>query len=244
MREWVSFEDGDGDTFVFDLTFLTSNWSCIYGSGCLGILEEPAPHLEHGCCSHGAHFTDKRDVKRTKQAIRRLTKADWQFRSVAKDLGGAITVNEDGATVTRTHEGVCIFQNRSGFPGGSGCALHGAALRAGERPLDWKPEVCWQVPLRLDHHVDDNGFATYTLREWRRRDWGEGGGDFHWWCTEDNRAFVDNRAVYETMRDEIREMVGDEMYDELVRYIERRPTAHEVFLPHPAKKVRPRRTKG
>ncbi len=240
MREWVSFEDGDGDTYVFDLTFLTSNWSCIYGAGCLGILEEPAPELEHGCCTHGAHFTDKDDVRRTRRAVNRLTKADWQFRAVAKELGGAITVNEDGATVTRTHDGVCIFHNRPGFAGGSGCALHGAARRAGERPMDWKPEVCWQVPLRLDHHRDDNGYDTYTLREWRRRDWGEGGEDFHWWCTENNLAFVDRRAVYQTMRDEIRAMVGDEMYAELVRFIERRPATNETFLPHPAKKVRAR----
>jgi hypothetical protein len=244
MREWVSFQDDDGDTWVFDLTFLTSNWRCIYGQGCLGILEEPAPELHHGCCTHGAHFTDADDLKRTTRAIRRLRPSDWQFHGVAKALGGAITVDEDGATVTRTHDGACVFNNRPGFEGGIGCALHAAALRAGERPLDWKPEVCWQVPLRLDHHVDDNGFGTYTLREWQRRDWGDGGDDFHWWCTEDNRAFVDERAVYVTMRDEIREMVGDDMYDQLARYVAARPKKPETFLPHPAKRVRPGRARS
>lgn len=241
MREWVSFEDDDGDTYVFDLTFLTSNWSCIYGAGCLGIGEQPAPELHQGCCVHGAHFSDAGDVKRTRKAIKRLGPEDWQLHGEAKRLGGALTTNEDGAVVTRTVDGACIFQNRPGFAGGIGCALHAAALRAGERPLDWKPEVCWQVPLRLDHAVDDNGFATFTLREWQRRDWGEGGAEFHWWCTDDDRAFVDRRPVWQTMRDEICEMVGEEMYDLLVRYVKARPKTSETWLPHPGVRRRARR---
>ena len=45
-REWVSFEDPDEErTWVFDVTFLTSNWTCIYGNGCQGVLTEPAPEL-------------------------------------------------------------------------------------------------------------------------------------------------------------------------------------------------------
>ena len=59
-----------------------------------------------------------------------------------------------------------------------GCALHIAALEAGERPMDWKPSVCWQVPLRLEHSTDESGHVTSRLREWKRRDWGEGGSDF------------------------------------------------------------------
>ena len=47
-------------TWVFDVTFLTSNWTCIYGNGCPGILDDPAPELEQGCCSYGAHFTRRR----------------------------------------------------------------------------------------------------------------------------------------------------------------------------------------
>ena len=58
---------------------------------------------------------------------------------------------------------------------------------AGERPIDWKPDVCWQLPLRLQEHTDDHGHVTSTLREWKRRDWGEGGHEFHWWCTDSAR---------------------------------------------------------
>src|SRR4051794_6421541 len=171
LHEWVSFEI-DGDTYVFDLTFLTSRWTCIFGDGCLGVLTAPAPELVHGCCTYGAHFTGKKDRKKTERFAARLTDEQWQFRNEATELGGAIHKNEDGDTVTRLVDGACIFLNRVGFPTGPGCALHSAALAAGERPLDWKPEVCWQLPLRLDHHVDDNEHYTYTLREWKRRDWG------------------------------------------------------------------------
>ena len=47
----------DGDvTWRFDTEFLTSNWTCIWGRGCQGILDEPAEHLGQGCCSQGAHL--------------------------------------------------------------------------------------------------------------------------------------------------------------------------------------------
>ncbi|MEA2685661.1 MAG: hypothetical protein QOE93_856, partial [Actinomycetota bacterium] len=49
-REWVSFEDEDEyRTWVFDVTFLLSRWSCIYGHGCQGVLTGPAPEKEQGC---------------------------------------------------------------------------------------------------------------------------------------------------------------------------------------------------
>jgi hypothetical protein len=98
--------------------------------------------------------------------------------------------------------------------------------------LDWKPDVCWQLPLRIDEHTDDNGHTTFTLREWKRRDWGEGGAEFHWWCTDDSLAFRDPQLVYTTLRDEICEMVGTEMYDRLVAYLGTRSS--RSLLPHPA----------
>ena len=56
-REWLSFEDeGEHRTWLFDITFLTSNWTCIYGAGCPGVLAEPAPDRQLGCCTHGAYI--------------------------------------------------------------------------------------------------------------------------------------------------------------------------------------------
>ena len=59
---------------------------------------------------------------------------------------------------TRLYRGACIFHNRVDHPGGAGCALHVAALRRGENPMDWKPRICWQVPLFFD--IDEKTKTT------------------------------------------------------------------------------------
>ena len=129
-------------------------------------------------------------------------------------------------------DGACIFLNRPGWPGGAGCALHQAAWAADERPMDWKPDVCWQLPLRLQEHTDEHGHVTSTLREWKRRDWGEGGHEFHWWCTDSADAFVGDDLVYVTLRDEIVEMIGEPVYQLLARQLKER--GRRAVLPHPA----------
>ena len=233
-RDWLSFEH-DGDTYLFDLTFLLSSWRCIFGDGCKGVLDDDAEHLGHGCCSHGAHFADKNDRVTVRGYIDRLDDSQWQFRKAARKAGGAIERNEDGDWVTRTHDGACIMLNRPDFERGGGCALHVAALDNGDRPMDWKPEVCWQLPLRLTHHLDEVEHSTHTLREWKRRDWGEGGRDFHWWCTEGPEAFVDSSPVIETLRDEIVGLVGDGVYERLVAEIALRDS-EGTPVPHPARR--------
>jgi hypothetical protein len=239
-HEWLSFEDPDeARTWVFDVTFLTSNWACIFGRGCRGVLTEPTPELQQGCCSYGAHFTGDDDRARVEARVSGLDDSVWQFRRVASRRGGPIHVNRTGETVTRLVDGACIFLNRPGFPGGAGCALHRAALERGERPLDWKPEVCWQLPLRRSDESDVYGYVTSTVREWKRRDWGDGGFEFHWWCTADPKAFVESRPVYETLREELVEMVGQKPYDILVDQLQRRQRSGRwTPLPHPGLKRR------
>jgi hypothetical protein len=230
LHEWLSFEDdGEQRTWMFDATFLRSSWSCIYGAGCQGVLDDDATHLQQGCCSFGAHFVDDADVSTTMEYVGRLGKTHWQFRKVGRRDG--VLDTDDGATVTKVHEDACIFLNRPGFEGGVGCAFHIAAVDAGERPLDWKPDVCWQLPLRLEHHTDDNGYITSTLREWKRRDWGAGGAEFHWWCTDAGDAFVGKVPVYVYLRDEIIEMVGQHVYEQLVAQLER---PRSIRIAHPA----------
>jgi hypothetical protein len=232
LHEWISFEDPDEDrTWVFDVTFLLSDWTCIYGRGCQGVLTGPAPELAHGCCSYGAHFIDDDDVAEVDKAVARLGSHQWQLRKKARK-GGWLTTEADGTRITRVVDGACIFLNRPGWITGPGCALHQAAWAEGERPLDWKPDVCWQLPLRLQEHTDEHGHVTSTLREWKRRDWGEGGYEFHWWCTDDHEAFVGPEPVYVTMHDEIVEMVGARVYDMLACLLKDR--RKRAVLPHPA----------
>ena len=44
--------------------------------------------------------------------------------------------------------------------------------------MDWKPEVCWQLPLRREDLRTDDGHVMSTIGQWDRRHWGEGGLDF------------------------------------------------------------------
>ncbi|CAB4739342.1 MAG: hypothetical protein F2934_03200 [Actinobacteria bacterium] len=237
LHEWISFEDPTEDrTWVIDATFLLSSWTCIYGRGCQGVLTADATALQQGCCSYGAHFLDKDDVETVRKSSARLTADQWQFRKEAKKLGWLDKDPDSGDDVTRVHEGACIFLNRPGFGRGAGCALHVGALDAGERPMDWKPDVCWQLPIRLEEHTDSHGHVTSTVREWKRRDWGDAGEEFHWWCTNDQSAFVGSKRVFEEMKDEISELVEPHIYplivDQLKAFVKRRAKA--VALPHPA----------
>ncbi|MGZ4740986.1 MAG: hypothetical protein ACXVLM_17195, partial [Ilumatobacteraceae bacterium] len=60
---------------------------------------------------------------------------------------------------------------------------------------------------------------------------GEGGADFHWWCTESDDAFIGGVPAYKYLRDEIVEMVGQDAYDQMVVLLERPKWTQ---LPHPA----------
>lgn len=237
-HEWVSFDDPEEDrTWIFDLTFLLSRWSCIYGRGCPGIDGAPAPELQIGCCSHGAYFSDDDDEASVEAAVAALTPAQWQFASLGRRRGIAVRA-EGGGRRTRRHQGACIMLNRAGFPGGAGCALHQAALVAGRHPMELKPEVCWQVPLRRVDSTDELGHVTSTVREWKRRDWGEGGQDFHWWCIEEPQAFAGEATVLATMSEELIAMVGRPVYELLLEAVDERCSSTTV-LGHPVVRSRP-----
>jgi len=151
-------------------------------------------------------------------------------------LGGAIVRNDDGDWTTRTHDGACILLNRADHPGGIGCALHVAAMEAGVGVVAYKPAVCWQLPLRLVYDTDELGHTTYTLREWKRRDWGEGGAELHWWCTEGPEAFTAQSRVLDTLREEIVGLVGEQVYRRLVVEIDR-SGASGTPVAHPARRT-------
>ncbi len=230
-HEWVSFDDGEEDrSWCFDVTFLGSSWSCIYGRGCQGVLTSPSPELAQGCCSYGAHFSSADDVARVEAAATTLERSQWQYAALGRRRGPVRRVAGGGAA-TRLVDGACIFSNRPGFPGGPGCALHRAAIERGVLPLELKPDVCWQLPLRREDTVDASGHVTTTVTQWDRRHWGEGGMAFSWWCTEDPAAFAGAEPLWRAMAAELVALVGPKPYLALSGYLTARPAGS--LLPHP-----------
>jgi hypothetical protein len=212
----------------FDREFLQSNWTCLFGRGCQGILDRPAAELNQGCCSLGAHFGDGPaglDEAMTVAAYAAmLDDEQFQYRDVARgpdDPSGANGIFGDAErTHTRVVDGACIFLNRPGFAGGEGCALHLAAVASGESPVDWKPSVCWQLPLRVDWQDIDATTESATVRRWARADWGDHGRTMAWCCTERSdggEAYCGDRPVVDSLADELIALAGEDVYVELRR---------------------------
>jgi hypothetical protein len=243
-RAWVEFADpaDRGRVIRADLTWLTSRWACIFGSGCQGIY---ADRSDDGCCTLGAHYSDRADERRVRSFAVQLGAADWQFRREGRRHGCSET-DADGERKTRLVDGACIFLNRPGFAGGAGCALHSWALRNGRHPLETKPDVCWQLPVRRLYRdverADGTTYTEVTITEYDRRGWGPGGHDFHWYCTGNTEAHVAVDPVYVSYRAELVELIGPEAYAALAVHCEQREAASRRPAPHPADPSRrPRR---
>ncbi|WP_370324098.1 hypothetical protein [Euzebya sp.] len=232
-REWVSLTDPEEphDRYLFDVSFLTSSYSCIYGQGCPGTAGIEGD--DRGCCRFGAHFVDDEDRDRTIEMVDVLG-PEYMQRHALASRRGIIATESDGSERTRMVEGACIFLNRTGWTRGPGCALHQYAVDRGEHPVDYKPEVCWLVPLRREIETDvaDDGEerVTTVVTSYDRGAWGPGGSDFAWWCTtDDDRAYGGTEPVYRSMRRELTEMTTPAVYAELVRYLEGRMTSRRLL---------------
>ena len=241
-RAWVEFADPADDEQVFrcDLTWLTSSYTCIFGQGCPGIY---ATSPDNGCCTLGAHFSDADDQKRVAAHVRELTPENWQFhpgRRVKRD--DWVDHDDEGEAKTRTveHDGqsACVFHNRPGFATGAGCALHGLALAQGREPLETKPDVCWQLPIRRTfrdvERQDETSYTEVTITEYDRRGWGPGGHDLDWYCSGNTEAHVALEPVYVTNAPELTELMGKPAYDALVEHCEAHLRSRSALALHPA----------
>jgi len=237
-RDWVEFVDPADPEQLFrcDLTWLTSRWACIFRSGCPGIV---AGRPDDGCCTHGAFYSGRDDERRVREAARRLDPSTWQyFRAARRGISTVV----DGKRRTRIVDGACIFLNRPDFPGGAGCALHSLALRTGRHPMETKPDVCWQLPIRRTferiRRPDGSRVWLVTIGEYDRRGWGPGGLDLDWWCTSSPSAHHGSVPLFRAYRNELTALMGEPAYRELARHCERRLAASQPVAPHPADPVR------
>lgn len=217
--ETVTIGEPDGDwAYEFEVTFLLSHFECIWGKGCPSIKGDGTTH---GCCVEGVHIVDgdmTDDLDLVVGRIAQLTPEDWQNYALAErkaetsEFGwGWRPAKEE--IKTRKHRGVCIFHNRADFEGGEGCAFHGAALRRGEDPLDWKPSTCWTVPLFVDSDFERKIHSVRAVRDY---DWGVAP---KWWCVGEEAAYQGAQPAYVTLEAELRRTVGDAVYDELAEYL-------------------------
>ena len=80
-RDFLEFYDPTDASKVIkaDLTWLLSSWTCVYGSGCHGVIEG---RQDDGCCSHGAFYSDDEDEARTEKFAAMLKKKDAVFSKV------------------------------------------------------------------------------------------------------------------------------------------------------------------
>jgi hypothetical protein len=228
-RETATFTDSDGWSWEFDLTFMLSGYGCIWGCGCPDIRGQGTAR---GCCVLGVEIyrgeedePGREDLAMIRERVEELTDEDWQNRRVAlrhdgEDPWGKARFKRDSVH-TRIYRGACIFHNRPDHPAGAGCAFHVAAVRRGEDPIDWKPQICWQVPLFFE---SDLTARTTLVRASRTADWGQE-GSIEWWCTEQEEAFGAKRPVFLTMEAEIRRVCGDDVYDELAAHCRARQRA-------------------
>ena len=233
-RAYVEFVDpADADqVFRCDLTWLTSSFTCIFGQGCKGIYKT-APDV--GCCTLGAHFSDEDDEKRVTAYVEQLDATIWQNHGRYRKW---VEKDEDGARKTRQVKGACIFHNRQGFEGGAGCALHALALKQGRHPLETKPDVCWQLPIRRTFRTverqDGTEYTEVGIGEYDRRGWGPGGHDLDWYCTGNTEAHVAVEPFYVTNQAELIELMGKEAYAELARHCEAHLRSRSLLALHPA----------
>jgi len=237
-RVFVEFADpaDDAQMFKCDLTWLTSRWTCIFGRGCQGIYAE---RPTDGCCTLGAHFSDKDDEKRVAKFVKQLSPSNWQMYDAGTASRKAwVETDDEGERKTAVVDGACVFLNRPGFEGGYGCALHAFALDNGLQPLQTKPDVCWQLPIRRTFRdvelPDGTAYTEVTIGEYDRRGWGAGGHDLDWYCSGNTEAHIAPEPLYVTNEPELVELMGQAAYDELVRHCQAHLASRSTLALHPA----------
>jgi hypothetical protein len=247
-RAFVEFVNPADESEVMrcDLTWLTSSYTCIFGQGCPGIYAD-APDV--GCCTLGAHFADKEDEKRVAGYVEMLDDQLWQQKPEGRDVRKKdwIETDDDGERKTRTTEvdgqQACVFHNRADFAppgggGGAGCALHALAYAIGKNPLETKPDVCWQLPIRRTfrnvERQDGSSYTEVSITEYDRRGWGPGGHDLDWYCSGNTEAHVAVDPVYVSNEAELTELMGKAAYDELVRHCDAHVRSRSALALHPA----------
>ena len=213
-------------------TFLLSNWSCIFGHGCQGVLTAAAEQLHQGCCSYGAHFIDDDDLATVEAAAARLTGTsgssgarpqrggfhDRGRRAPASPASSTGPASSSTGPASRAASAARCNRPRSRPANGrsTGSPTCAGSSRSGSSST---PTNTATSPRRCA-----SGSAATGARAARSS---TGGAPSR--PTRSSGA----KPVYEYLRDEITEFTGPAVYALLVNQLERRRTTGTP-LPHPA----------
>lgn len=223
-------EDGYNRRYRVNVSFMMSNWHCIFGQGCPGVLISSA-NDDAGCCQIGVHL-ERKEIAKLSELVRQMGPEDvdnyediqrngWKYK--VKDEGE----RDSGYTYhTRVVEGACVLANRAGGKTGKvGCSLHAFALKTGQDPNDTKPNICWQVPIGVVLSTDEEEeeevieIGPTTGKRWGSND-PNAVGFPGWFCTETPEAFSSDEILYRREESSLRRQMGNDAYDEMCRLLE------------------------
>jgi hypothetical protein len=243
--DWIEFvmdalPGGDPRLFRVNLSFMTSNWNCTFGS-CPGILVEGAM-TDVSCCQIGVHFglhegpeEKLAEFTRIKHRVHELTAEDWDHgpgKYYSDSYWATFTRGKRGQPrmipeQTKVVDGGCIFANRHGGAAGKpGCAFHVLAQRTGRHHSETKPDVCWMIPFAISppNFDDDVEMDVVTITGTPAAMWGSHDTEQtelpgHW-CTEIPDHYTGANPVYVSAEVELRKMLTDEVYERMAKEIE------------------------
>ena len=178
-REWVTFDDPKDDrrTWQIDVTFLlVLAGPASSGAGARACSPSPAPELVQGCCSYGAHFSDRKDrdhVVQRRAASSATTSGSSRTSGRKKGIYAKAGKDDDGKHEWRTRlvDDACIFLNRPGFAERSGVrAAHPRGMQPGTAPqrrearglLAAAASPCRRGAGRRQRHLDAHASSAVT----------------------------------------------------------------------------------
>ena len=135
--------------------------------------------MVQGCCSYGAHFSNRKDRDHVVRAAKELSDDEWQFAKAGRKKGIYAQVREgrgrqasSGARASSTTRASSSTARVPGRRRAARCTSTPCAR--GRHHSELKPEVCWQLPLRRVDEEQEDGTVVSTLIGVRPRRLGRG----------------------------------------------------------------------
>ena len=193
-RAWVEFTDPvDADqVFRCDLTWLTSNWTCIFGSGCKGIY---ADRPDDGCCTLGRALLrqGRREARQeVGQGARPRRLAVLRRREDHREGRGRWT--QDARRRRRLHLPEPSRLRRRA-PAAPCTSSPSTAASASSPPSRTSAGSCRSdAPTATSNAPTAPSTSRSSSASTSGAGWGPGGHDLDWYCTANTEAHVGTRA--------------------------------------------------